>query len=253
MNDVETNSAEIYSTGAYSVETNSAETYSVETNSTGAYSAETDSVNPDASTLCDNNNTRDNSNTTDTIVERIFSNHGNSLALCTCLSVCETRMPYREAEDRIAQRPELKMSTQNAHTLVGILLECGGIEAIEIPETTSVDDAELEDKPVDYLLETTQAGRSALAELEPTKRFFDLLTNEPANYTQLYKEVLALCVAGARKADIESHLAGNPALQSPKTIYPSYFISKLETVGGLVWDGTWQTTEAGQRMLAQLG
>ena len=31
------------------------------------------------------------------------------------------------------------------------------------------------------------------------------------------------------------------------------FISKLETVGGLAWDGSWKTTEPGRQMLAAIG
>ena len=41
-------------------------------------------------------------------------------------------------------------------------------------------------------------------------------------------------------------------LSFPKQIYPGYFISKLETVDGISWDGAWRTTEAGQRMRALL-
>lgn len=39
--------------------------------------------------------------------------------------------------------------------------------------------AELPDQPVDYLLHTTEAGRAALDEFEPTKRFSELLAVEP--------------------------------------------------------------------------
>ena len=52
---------------------------------------------------------------------------------------------------------------------------------------------------------------------------------------------------------IEQALEGNPALSNPKQVFPSYFISKLETVGGLTWDGSWKATEAGRQMLALVG
>ena len=64
--------------------------------------------------------------------------------------------------------------------------------------------------------------------------------------------MLALCEIGASKAAIEEALAGHPALSFPKQIYSGYFISKLETVDGISWDGAWRTTEAGQRMRALL-
>ena len=57
---------------------------------------------------------------------------------------------------------------------------------------------------------------------------------------------------GATRAQIERDLKGHPALESPKRIYPEYFISKLETIGGLSWDGAWRTTEAGARILESL-
>lgn len=71
-------------------------------------------------------------------------------------------------------------------------------------------------------------------------------------YGDAYGRVLALCETGASKAAIEEALAGHPALSFPKRIYPGYFISKLETVDGISWDGAWRTTEAGQRMRALL-
>ena len=93
---------------------------------------------------------------------------------------------------------------------------------------------------------------AALAQFEPTKRFGRMLQDEPAGYAQAYAIVLALCEDGATKAAIEQALEGNPALSNPKQVFPSYFISKLETVDGISWDGAWRTTEAGQRMRALL-
>ena len=92
----------------------------------------------------------------------------------------------------------------------------------------------------------------ALAEFEPTTRFAELLAGEPAGYADAYGCVLACCETGASKAVIERALAGHEALSHPKQIYPGYFISKLETVDGISWDGVWRTTEAGRRMAALL-
>ena len=133
--------------------------------------------------------------TVEAVVKRLKANRANTLALCACLAVCETRMPYREAETLIGQRPELNLST----------------------------------------------------------RFGRVLQDEPAGYAQAYAIVLALCEDGATKAAIEQALEGNPALSNPKQVFPSYFISKLETVGGLTWDGSWKATEAGRQMLALVG
>lgn len=188
------------------------------------------------------------------IVARLKANRANTLALCACLAVCETRMPYREAEALIAERPELTLSMQNAHALLRIMIDCGGIEAEEVPEPACDPGEEPQDCPVDYIVCTTEAGHAALACFEPTKRFAQVLCDEPAEYAVVYALVLNQCRNGATKAAIEEALAGNPALSSgSKQVYPSYFISKLETVGGLLWDGSWKTTEAGQQMLAMVG
>lgn len=191
--------------------------------------------------------------TVDAIVKRLNANRANTLALCAVLSVCERRMPYRDAEALIDERPELSLSTQNAHALLRIMVDCGGVDAVEVPELAYVPGEEKQDRPIDYTVQTTAAGRAALERFEPTKRFGDVLRDEPAAYAQTYAAVLALCEGGATKAAIERALDGDSALSDPKQVYPSYFISKLETVGGLAWDGSWKTTDAGRQMLAMVG
>lgn len=191
--------------------------------------------------------------TVDAVVKRLNANRANTLALCAVLAVCERRMPYRDAEALIDERPELNLSTQNAHALLRIMVDCGGVEAVEVPEPAYAPGEEKQDRPIDYTVQTTAAGRAALAQFEPTKRFADMLRDEPATYAQAYAAALALCEDGATKAAIERALEGDPALGDPKQVYPSYFISKLETVGGLTWDGSWKTTDAGRQMLAMVG
>ena len=121
-------------------------------------------------------------------------------------------------------------------------------EAVEAHAETG----DLPDQPTDYLLAITDLGREALDEFEPAKRFGELLAGEPEGYRSAYDTVLACCEEGVSKAAIEAALAGHPALAFPKQVYPGYFISKLETVDGISWDGVWRTTEAGQRMRALL-
>lgn len=187
------------------------------------------------------------------ITKHIRANHANVLPLCACLSVCIDCMPYREAEAIINALPVMGVSLQNAHVLIDILVKAGGIESVEIPEPEYEEGVEREDQPIDYTLQTTDAGKAALAEFEPTKRFSELLETEPSNYAHGYATVLHLCQNGAKKDDIENTLQGDDVLNTPKEIYPSYFISKLETIGGLVWNGLWITTEAGRQMLAMVG
>lgn len=174
----------------------------------------------------------------------LLANRANTLALLGCLRETLEERPFREAEDALAGSRAMALTTQTPHALYAMLLKCGAVA--DSPA------AELPDQPVDYLLHTTEAGRAALDEFEPAKRFSELLAAEPDGYGDAYGRVLALCETGASKAAIEEALAGHPALSFPKQIYPGYFISKLETVDGISWDGAWRTTEAGQRMRALL-
>ncbi len=191
--------------------------------------------------------------TVEAVAARIRSNRANSLGLCACLAVCDASVPYREAEALIAERPELRLSTQNAHVLLQIMIDCGGVAVTDVPELGDEAGEVKQDMPIDYTVQTTEAGREALRQFDPSKRFRQTLNEDPEVYGQVYAAVLELCLHGARKADIEQMLQGNQALNDPKQVYPSYFISKLETIGGLVWDGSWKTTEAGRQMLSMVG
>lgn len=126
--------------------------------------------------------------------------------------------------------------------------------ADEAPEGGETVEGQPADQPVDYVLYTTDAGREALAQFDPKSRFDELLGSEPETYLELYARVLDICSEGdgATRAQIEQDLKDHPALRNPKRIYPEYFISKLETIGGLSWDGAWHTTEAGARILESL-
>ena len=200
----------------------------------------------------------------------VTANRANTLALLGCLREVLEARPFREAEAAVEGSRAMALTMQSPHALYAILLKCGAVESIPVPEDDAAaaeaivgsDGAEaveahaeagdLLDQPTDYLLRTTDLGRAALAEFEPAKRFEELLAAEPEGYRSAYGAVLACCEAGASKAAIEEALAGHPALAFPKPIYPGYFISKLETVDGISWDGVWRTTEAGQRMRALL-
>lgn len=198
----------------------------------------------------------------------ITANRANTLALLGCLREVLEARPFREAEAAVEGSRAMALTMQNPHALYAILLKCGAVESIPVPEDDTaiaeapVDDAaaadahaeagDLPDQPTDYLLAITDLGRAALDEFEPAKRFGELLAGEPEGYRSAYDTVLACCEEGASKAAIEAALTGHPALAFPKQVYPGYFISKLETVDGISWDGVWRTTEAGQRMRALL-
>ena len=103
---------------------------------------------------------------------------------------------------------------------------------------------ELRDQPTDYLVRTSQAGLEVLDRFDVTRRYTMLLAMEPEGYEDAYAKVLEACAEeeGATLPHIEALLEGHPALSTPKTVYAGYFVSKLENVGAIVWDGRWRAT-----------
>ena len=217
--------------------------------------------------------------------KRLTSNHGNTLAYLACLKAClGDARPYREVEESLQGSAAFSLSTQTPHTLIGLLVSDGGIERIEVPEegqtaggdvlapssdaqaaqasvpqTADPDASPAElpaapaDKPVDYLLAITEAGRAVLGEYDAAARLERLVAAEPEGYLDAYLQVLDACQGdGATLMQIEQALAGNPALTCPKRVYAGYFISKLETVGAIAWGGSWRLTDDGERALATL-
>lgn len=103
---------------------------------------------------------------------------------------------------------------------------------------------ELRDQPTDYLVRTSRAGLEVLDRFDVTRRYTMLLAMEPEGYEDAYAKVLEACAQeeGATLPHIEALLEGHPALSTPKTVYAGYFVSKLENVGALLWDGRWRAT-----------
>lgn len=212
----------------------------------------------------------------------LTANHGNTLALLACLRACQGEArPYRGAEEELAGQVAFDLSTQTPHVLIGLLVKAGGIERIDVPEepaeapagseadetATAPEEAPAEpgeavgqaqtsvaDQPVDYLLRTTDAGEAALAEFGVQARFERLVAAEPDGYLDVYLAVLNAAdqADGAKLPQIEAAVKGMPALTVPKRVYASYFVSKLETVGAIAWDGTWRLTTDGDVMLSSL-
>ena len=72
-----------------------------------------------------------------------------------------------------------------------------------------------------------------------------------------FVRLLDFCRTPRKLADINQLLADDPALApSQRTagqkLHACYFIDRLEEAGGLVWDGSWVTTDAGKRALASV-
>ena len=134
----------------------------------------------------------------------VTANRANTLALLGCLREVLEARPFREAEAAVEGSRAMALTMQNPHALYAILLKCGAVESIPVPEDDTaiaeapVDDAaaadaeaagvhaetgDLPDQPTDYLLAITDLGREAasgeLARLrELTKTAEDIIGGE---------------------------------------------------------------------------
>lgn len=220
------------------------------------------------------------STTLDSILTCMKKTRVNTLPMCACLEACLEEAPYREIEDSLADLPVMHRSIQTPHTLIDLLVKAGAIERIEVPEEEAaeeesagaidIDEAadgessetdttdEAVDQPIDYLLKTTEEGRAALEEFSCEKLFTKLLAQEPSGFHDAYYTVLKTCEPGARLDDVKQAF-GTVKVDAPadpergfeaKSVYPEYFISKLEATGAIQWNKRWEITESGQRILA---
>lgn len=183
------------------------------------------------------------------IHERLNNNHASREALYQVLKFCETARPYREVDAQIATLPCMRNSLQTPHVLLDILMDAGGIDRIEVSESSTPKSRVLIDQPVGYLVHTTEAGRKVVADLAPIKRFNMLLSQSPDSHAEVYRMLLVLCEMPRTRHEIEEALVGNSALATPKKVYSSMFVSRLEEQGGITWDGAWRTTAEGRAML----
>lgn len=179
-----------------------------------------------------------NSQSDDTIVniesvalcirERIAAEPAYKVVLYKMLSSCKEPRTFLELEAEVLAFPEMNVPLQTVQVLLSWLLGCEGVKEIVKSEAPS-------------LWVTTDAGLMALEkELQEDK--LEALFISEATYKTIYLRVLKFCKDAKSRMEIEAHLEGEPLLENPK-IYASYFIDTLETAGGLVWNGSWKTTQ----------
>lgn len=175
------------------------------------------------------------------IVSCMTNNRAHALAYRECLIACREERPYREVEAELEGSKAVASCTQGPHTLIGLLVERGAIEKSVVDE-----DGEIQgDQPVDYTLRTTDEGAEAARRLDPIVQLKELVNGQPDELADLYRRVLETCVKGAKLEEVKRDIGSSIDLPNGKAVYAEYFVSKLETAGGLMWDGEWRTTEEG--------
>lgn len=172
---------------------------------------------------------------------------------------------FSDLEAFIAEQDEFVHShiTQTPYTLIEMLVSCQGLRKIALDaDGNAIDEDALarmdEDAALDlvdgYRLEITKAGVEAVRLLDPSKRIAAQLAQKP-HRQKTYMAVLDFCKTPRTFPEIQEFFDETPDLVLDEVtahhkLSPDFYVDKLECAGALVWKGRWQTTEAGEQMLA---
>ncbi len=183
----------------------------------------------------------------------------------TVLSICSARTNIgREELERQAISQWADTFRQSPSTVIGVLSRHalieeqvfvngetypGGLENVQL-DASVPDDAVVESQ-----VSLTTEGERMLEEYAPSATLRALFSDRP-RYEAVYRNGLTACASegGCTRASLEAAL--EEALleafglaSEQKKVYPQYFIDALETAGGIEWNGTWRTTNAGNEVL----
>ncbi len=107
--------------------------------------------------------------------------------------------------------------------------------------------SDLVDQPTDYTLVTTDAGRAALELFEPGRLIAEFMGAQPPEFFDVACRILALCEEGAALSAITEGVGKGRITVGEKSVYPEYFVSRLENAGAIEWEGgRWRATEPGR-------
>ena len=204
------------------------------------------------------------------VVECLFNHPRHRELLYKALVHCQTERTEHAAEEFLARQPEAAQALQTPYTLLRNLAAAGGVTVIahdaqglaldatrcEQLRAEGLDDDALADLVAERRVLTTPAGCAACELLAPEHRTLAAIYKVPERRATFVR-LLDFCRTPRKLADINQLLADDPALApSQRTagqkLHACYFIDRLEEAGGLVWDGSWVTTDAGKRALASV-
>lgn len=204
------------------------------------------------------------------VVECLFNHPRHRELLYKALVHCQTERTEHAAEEFLARQPEAAQALQTPYTLLRNLAAAGGVtviahdaQGLALDETRceqlraeGLDDDALADLVAERRVLTTPAGCAACELLAPEHRTLAAIYKVPERRATFVR-LLDFCRTPRKLADINQLLADDPALApSQRTagqkLHACCFIDRLEEAGGLVWDGSWVTTDAGKRALASV-
>lgn len=185
------------------------------------------------------------------VVECLFNHPRHRELLYKALVHCQTERTEHAAEEFLARQPEAAQALQTPYTLLRNLAAAGGVTVIaHDAQGLALDETRCEQLRAEGL------DDDALADLVAERRVLTAIYKVPERRATFVR-LLDFCRTPRKLADINQLLADDPALApSQRTagqkLHACYFIDRLEEAGGLVWDGSWVTTDAGKRALASV-
>lgn len=186
--------------------------------------------------------------------------------LIAILDIC-AQQGDRSRDDIEAQALEVWDSAyqQNPSVCVDILVRNGALaERLFVDggvyagtlDDLQADESVPEDVHIEARIALSKAGRELLEAFAPDVTLRALFDDKPA-YRSVFAVILDTCSAdeGATRAELERVVGEFPQLQpDPDTqrthVYPQYFIDALESAGGIAWEGSWRTTDAGRALVS---
>lgn len=194
----------------------------------------------------------------------IFSQSLYINPLFQILEICKDEQPRALVESYIDDAPEMHAAIRTASSLVQSLINAGAlheeIEADDVRMSREGYEQALADEnfngfnDVEVYICVTENGKAVACAHSPNNRYKTLL-KENSDYQKVYEDVLDFCKSPRQLHDVELEIqslgfATSRNAQHKKCVYPLFILEGLQSVGALAWDKGWNTTPAGQSILA---
>ncbi|MEI3232069.1 MAG: hypothetical protein V8S24_13075 [Gordonibacter pamelaeae] len=203
------------------------------------------------------------------VVDCICNHPRHRELLYKALAFCDEERDESEVESYLQTQPEQAQALQTPYALVRSLVAAGGLAQTRYDAPAPCSTARAgpswppkgstttpQPRSRRRTVTTTPAGHAAVALLDPERRIAACVNAGPAR-RDAFVRLLEHCREPRSLDSVKQLLDEHPALEPTarsggQRLHAVYFIDRLNEVGGLVWDGSWVTTEAGKRFLASV-
>ncbi|MBE6465570.1 hypothetical protein [Denitrobacterium detoxificans] len=197
----------------------------------------------------------------DSVLRCVASQNSLREPLYKVLAHCTEERLFSQVESFIQQLDESRFGhlLQTPHTMVQMLVNAGGLAKTPVDEMGEpLGEEALADPdvvPADYLVVDTEAGLVVVDLIAPQRRLEALLAYRP-HRKGTYLAMLAFCREPRTFSEIKEFYESaegfaKDTVHEHHTLAPDFYIDKLASAGGLVWQGAWVITPAGEDALAR--